>query len=112
MPDACDLGESLDSETPSTVDPEVDAASPALAALDALPVKGRAPKTGYICEQFVQAWTDVDRNGCGTRTDILGATLTGITKRSASTLRIGPSIPHGFSPLGTLPLASQPVPLK
>ncbi len=87
---------STQSETPSTVDPEVDtlpvkgrAASPALAALDALPVKGRAPKTGYSREQFGQAWTDVNRNGCDTRTDILGATLTGITRRVRCTIMSG-----------------------
>lgn len=45
-------------------------------ALDGLPVKGRAPKTGYSREQFGQTWTDdvsVDggHNGCGTRDDIL-----------------------------------------
>ncbi|MEV6245869.1 HNH endonuclease family protein [Streptomyces sp. NPDC051742] len=43
----------------------------ALAAVDALTVKGRAPKTGYEREKFGRAWTDVDGNGCGTRDDIL-----------------------------------------
>lgn len=32
--------------------------SPALAALDGLPVKGRAPKTGYDRALFGQAWSD------------------------------------------------------
>ncbi|MER8045328.1 HNH endonuclease family protein [Streptomyces sp. NPDC094032] len=50
----------------------------ALAAVDALPVKGRAPKTGYEREKFGRAWTDVDRNGCGTRDDILQRDLTGV----------------------------------
>ncbi len=76
-------------ETPSTVEPPVVAASLALAALDALPVKGRAPKTGYNREQFGQAWTDVDRNGCDTRTDILGATLTGISRSGRCTIMSG-----------------------
>jgi uncharacterized protein DUF1524/excalibur calcium-binding domain-containing protein len=44
----------------------------ALAALAALPVKGRAPMTGYTRERFGQAWLDADRNGCDTRNDILG----------------------------------------
>ncbi|WP_425358533.1 HNH endonuclease family protein [Xylanimonas cellulosilytica] len=44
----------------------------ARALLDGLPVKGRAPKTGYDRDQFGQAWADVDRNGCDTRNDILG----------------------------------------
>lgn len=43
-----------------------------------LPVKGRAPKTGYTRAQFGQAWADVDRNGCDTRNDILKRDLTEI----------------------------------
>jgi hypothetical protein len=47
--------------------------------LRSLPVKGRAPKTGYDREeQFGSPWTDVDRNGCGTRDDILARDLTAI----------------------------------
>jgi hypothetical protein len=46
-------------------------AGSALAALSHLPVKGRSPRTGYSRAQFGQAWTDVDRNGCDTRNDIL-----------------------------------------
>jgi hypothetical protein len=47
----------------------------ALAALAAVPVKGRAPMTGYARERFGQAWLDADRNGCDTRNDILGRDL-------------------------------------
>ncbi|MFJ2742641.1 HNH endonuclease family protein [Streptomyces sp. NPDC087440] len=43
----------------------------ALAAVDDLPVKGRAPKTGYERKSFGRAWADTDDNGCGTRDDIL-----------------------------------------
>lgn len=43
----------------------------ARAALDAVPVKGRAPKTGYSRAQFGSAWADVDRNGCDQRDDVL-----------------------------------------
>ncbi|MFG2838372.1 hypothetical protein ACGFYE_25575 [Streptomyces zaomyceticus] len=39
----------------------------ALAAVDTLTVKGRAPKTGYEREKFGRSWVDVDGNGCGTR---------------------------------------------
>ena len=39
--------------------------------LASLPVKGRAPKTGYTRGQFGQAWFDADRNGCDTRNDVL-----------------------------------------
>jgi hypothetical protein len=48
----------------------------ALAAVDRLTVKGRAPKTGYSREAFGQAWFDTDRNGCDTRNDILRRDLT------------------------------------
>ena len=44
------------------------AAGTALAAVARLTVKGRAPKTGYSRVRFGQAWADVDRNGCDTRT--------------------------------------------
>ncbi|MFE5733999.1 MULTISPECIES: HNH endonuclease family protein [unclassified Streptomyces] len=50
----------------------------ALAAVDTLAVKGRAPKKGYDREEFGRAWVDVDRNGCGTRDDILKRDLTGV----------------------------------
>jgi hypothetical protein len=51
---------------------------PALAStvLAGLPVKGRAPKTGYSRDAFGPAWADVDRNGCDTRNDILKRDLT------------------------------------
>lgn len=47
-----------------------------LRQLDALVVKGRAPKTGYTRAQFGQAWSDDvtvggGHNGCDTRNDIL-----------------------------------------
>ena len=37
------------------------------------------PKTGYDREQFGPAWSDVDRNGCDTRNDILKRDLAGET---------------------------------
>lgn len=54
-------------------------ATKALDLLATLPVKGRAPKTGYDRALFGQAWLDVDRNGCDTRNDMLKRDLTGIT---------------------------------
>lgn len=53
------------------------------ALLDALPVKGRAPKTGYSRSQFGRAWTDdVDveggGNSCDQRSDVLIRDLTDI----------------------------------
>ncbi len=50
----------------------------AVSALSTLPVKGRAPKTGYTRAQFGQTWADVDRNGCDTRNDMLKRDLTEI----------------------------------
>lgn len=43
----------------------------ARAKLAELQVKGRAPKTGFDRDEFGPAWSDVDRNGCDTRNDIL-----------------------------------------
>ena len=50
----------------------------ATAVLETLPVKGRAPKTGFSRDQFGPAWADVNRNGCDTRNDILKRDLTEI----------------------------------
>ena len=50
----------------------------ALAAIEKLPVKGRAPKTGYSRAEFGSAWADVDKNGCDTRNDILRRDLTAV----------------------------------
>ncbi|WP_216648733.1 GmrSD restriction endonuclease domain-containing protein [Agromyces agglutinans] len=53
----------------------------ALALLDTLPIKGRAPKTGYDREAgYGTAWLDVDSNGCDTRNDILARDLEPETK--------------------------------
>ncbi|MDQ1713359.1 MAG: hypothetical protein QOE45_2809 [Frankiaceae bacterium] len=54
----------------------------ALAALVVLPVKGRAPTTGYDRDEFGQAWLDTDRNGCDTRNDLLTRDLTARTTRN------------------------------
>lgn len=64
--------------------PEAPGSGQAVAALRSLPVKGRAPKTGYSRDQFGQAWTDaasVDggHNGCDTRSDVLRRSLTQVT---------------------------------
>ena len=54
----------------------------ALAVLETLPVKGRAPKTGYSRAAFGQRWADVDRNGCDTRNDILKRDMTSIVYKA------------------------------
>src|SRR6478735_1614914 len=83
-----DTGEPLDPESPSVLAAGATAAAPsaqpayaskALDVLATLPIKGRAPKTGYDRGQFGQAWADVDRNGCDTRNDILKRDLTGVS---------------------------------
>ena len=51
----------------------------ALAALKTVPVKGRAPNTGYSRDQFGTAWTDTDHNGCDQRNDVLHRDLTNET---------------------------------
>ncbi|MFZ2511391.1 MAG: DUF1524 domain-containing protein, partial [Gordonia sp. (in: high G+C Gram-positive bacteria)] len=53
----------------------------ALATLATLPVKGRAPKTGYTRDLFGRGWNDdvdveLGHNGCDTRNDILARDLT------------------------------------
>ena len=52
-------------------------AGTAAAALARLPVKGRAPKTGYSREQFGDGWIDI--GGCDTRDRILTRDLTAKT---------------------------------
>jgi hypothetical protein len=81
-PSAVD-GAPLDPETPpgavegsSAPHQQPAFASKALEVLATIPVKGRAPKTGYSRDQFGQAWADVDRNGCDTRNDMLRRDLT------------------------------------
>ena len=54
----------------------------AMAVLETLPVKGRAPKTGYSRDMFGQSWADVDRNGCDTRNDILKRDMTSIVYKA------------------------------
>ncbi len=56
----------------------------AVAVLETLAVKGRAPKTGFERSQFGPTWSDVDRNGCDTRNDILYRDLTSKTFKSGT----------------------------
>lgn len=78
----------LDPETPALVAQGISVTAPhaqptyatkALDLLATLPIKGRAPKTGYDRALFGQAWADVDRNGCDTRNDMLNRDLTSVT---------------------------------
>lgn len=66
----------------------------ALALLQTIPVKGRAPKTGYSRFQFGQPWTDdVDveggHNHCDTRNDILRRDLSNVAPPSGCIVQSG-----------------------
>ena len=61
--------------TPAAAGADRPRARSALAALGSLPVKGRAPMTGYDREAFGPEWFDADGNGCDTRNDVLGRYL-------------------------------------
>lgn len=65
------------------------AANAALAKLNTLAVKGRAPKTGYDRAVFGETWTDdvnveSGHNGCDTRNDILRRDLVDTTMKPGS----------------------------
>ena len=97
-------GTAPQSSAPATVDPDLAGGGPvpssastpapldrstALRQLDALAVKGRAPKTGYDRDEFGQAWSDdvavtYGRNGCDTRNDILKRDLRRIEYKGSS----------------------------
>jgi hypothetical protein len=49
-------------------------------------VQGRSPMTGYDRARFGQAWLDADRNGCDTRNDVLGDTLTALVFKPGTRL--------------------------
>ncbi|WIA98016.1 HNH endonuclease family protein [Curtobacterium sp. MCBA15_004] len=72
-----------------------DGADPSAAAmartqLAALPVKGKAPATGYDrVAQFGTAWLDVDQNGCDTRNDVLARDLVDVERRGPCTVLRG-----------------------
>jgi len=60
------------------------------ALLATLPIKGRAPMTGYVrTTVFGAAWLDVDHNGCDTRNDILARDLTSITRSGVCRVMTG-----------------------
>jgi hypothetical protein len=67
----------------TSVTPTVRSGS-AITTLATLRVRGRATKTGYERDRFGQAWSDVDRNGCDTRNDILRRDLTRFTLKAGT----------------------------
>jgi hypothetical protein len=74
----CNAAAHVGAKVPSTNPGETAAAVGQLASI---PVKGKAPKTGYSREQFGPAWSDVDHNGCDTRNDMLRRDLTEVTTK-------------------------------
>jgi len=69
---------------PAAADPAA-----ALATLDTLEIKGRAPKTGYDRDLFGDRWSDdvnveLGRNGCDTRNDILRRDLVEVVIKPGS----------------------------
>lgn len=77
--DAIAVGEDQP-ESPAPADTVSPEPGTALAALETLEVKGRAPKTGYDRDEFGQRWKDIDHNGCGQRDDVLARDLAGVQK--------------------------------
>ncbi len=74
---------------PPTVAPGASTAD-ARALLATLPVKGKAPKTGYDrVGDFGPAWKDMDHNGCDTRNDILARDLVDETRSGSCTILTG-----------------------
>jgi hypothetical protein len=75
--------------TRTVADTSITKGKTALAVLGTLPVKGRAPKTGYDRAQFGGEWVDIDHNGCDTRNDILARDLTDTTTHGTCTVTSG-----------------------
>lgn len=68
------------SSSPAAVEPSapvVAPSTPSLATLAALPAVEGPAAVPYDRDLFGQAWSDVDRNGCDTRNDVLGRDLLG-----------------------------------
>lgn len=59
----------------ATVEPAVAAGTTAVAVLETLAVKGRAPKTGYERDALFGKWADPDKNGCDARNEVLARDL-------------------------------------
>jgi len=86
-PEAEPIGPALE---PALVVADGRAATEALVMLDRIPVKGRAPKTGYSRDEFGPSWSDDvtvagGHNGCDTRNDILRRDLTNVVIKAGST---------------------------
>lgn len=76
---SCGVSTGDDSPTAKAIRPAGDTA---LAQLATLTVKGRAPRTGYERDKFGDGWSDVDRNGCDTRNDVLRRDLSQVALKA------------------------------
>ncbi|MFJ9574655.1 HNH endonuclease family protein [Streptomyces bacillaris] len=88
-----DIVRAAPTTTPGAAGPLM-SATPALKALDELPVKDRAPKTGYSRDQFGPAWSDDStapdsHNGCSTRDDVLARDLSDVVRKGPCTVVSG-----------------------
>ncbi|WP_442891689.1 GmrSD restriction endonuclease domain-containing protein [Dietzia sp.] len=93
-PEAPGPGAESDGGVPAPPPGNAPSAPPDLVAaarvgLPLLPIKGRAPKTGYDRDQFGQAWSDDvtvagGHNGCDTRNDVLARDLVDIALKPGS----------------------------
>lgn len=96
----CGLG-GFDAETvvpaPSSATPALVGNGTALAMVDTLTVKGRAPRTGYSRDAFGQAWFDADRNGCDTRNDILRRDLVDTDMKNSCKALAGALAPDPYT---------------
>jgi hypothetical protein len=77
--------------------------SMALVLLDRLPVKGRAPKTGYSRDEFGPAWADTDGNGCDQRDDVLARDLVEIRRAPGSACVVASGTLHDLYTGRTIP---------
>ncbi|NYE94559.1 hypothetical protein FHU41_000780 [Psychromicrobium silvestre] len=66
----------------------------ALALLQRLAVKDRAPSRGYRREAFGEAWYDLDHNGCDTRNDVLRRDLQSPASVRGSPCQIASGLLH------------------
>lgn len=74
--DSIEPSKSVATPAPGTPPKETNQGTSEVAGqLAEIPVKGRAPKTGYERSMFGSGWGDTDRNGCDTRNDILARDL-------------------------------------
>lgn len=88
-PDPSEAAEEPESSPAPVDDSAASDSADALAALETLEVKGRAPRTGYGRDRFGPTWEDVDGNGCSTRNDILARDLTGIAREDGCSVTSG-----------------------